>query len=124
MVKKIKFPLEVANGVQARTIEELKDNFDIDKVLEYFIEGKLQTWLEDRYYEEEAEKISTFSISQSDLKTQLADVFGVTYDAEEIVDVEAIEIRNQKLKKLKQFTEDEEILRSVDSVAFDQEELS
>ena len=55
---KIKFPLEMANGVQARTLNDLKENFDIEKVTGYFLDGKLQTWLEDRYYEDEAEAIS------------------------------------------------------------------
>ena len=31
MAKRIKFPLEMGNGVQVRTIEELRENFDIEK---------------------------------------------------------------------------------------------
>lgn len=31
----VKFPLEMKNGVQVRNISELKENFDIEKVVGY-----------------------------------------------------------------------------------------
>ena len=39
----IKFPLEMRNGVQVRNITELRENFDAEKVVGYFLEGKLKT---------------------------------------------------------------------------------
>jgi hypothetical protein len=124
MTKKIKFPLEMNKGVQVRTIGELKENFDVEKILEYFVDGKLQTWLEDRYYEEEAEKISALSISDKELKSHLASVFGIEYYSSEIIDVKVIESRNKKSKLLRQVCNEEEILRNIDSVVFNQEELN
>ena len=61
MAKKIKFTLEMKDGVQVRTLEDLQENFDIEKVVGYFSDGKLQTWLDERYYEDEAEAISKLS---------------------------------------------------------------
>lgn len=37
---KIKKPLEVANGVQARNLKELKENFDLEKIVGYYYDGK------------------------------------------------------------------------------------
>lgn len=52
----IKFPLKMKNDIEVRDLEGLKENFDIKKVVGYFLDGKLLKWLEARYYEEELEK--------------------------------------------------------------------
>ena len=57
MVKKIKFALEMKNGELVRDIESLREYFDIEKVVAAFLDGKLLIWLEDRYYDEEAEAV-------------------------------------------------------------------
>ena len=56
-MKKLKLPLEMANGKQVRSLQELRDNWDLEKVLGYYLNGRLAKWLNDRYYAEEAEKI-------------------------------------------------------------------
>ena len=53
MAKKIRFPLNM-NGTDVRTIEELREYFDLESVLGYFANGKLVTWLKDRYYDNES----------------------------------------------------------------------
>ena len=40
----IKFPLKMANGALVRTIEELRENFDIVSVLTYYKDGRLVKW--------------------------------------------------------------------------------
>ncbi len=122
MTKKVRFPLNMGNDVKAHSIEELKANYNAEKVTEYFISGKLLTWLEDRYYDEEAEKVRELSEqSYSDPAVKLAEIFGV--EIEESVDVEMLEIRRKKLEKLREITSEDEILDNVDHVAFSQEEL-
>jgi len=74
---KVKFPLEMANGTMVRNLDELKENFDIKKVIGYFLDGKLQTWLEDRYYDEEFEALSKLDENDSDLSIKLCSVFGI-----------------------------------------------
>ena len=49
MARKIRFPLKMKNGAEVRTLDELKENFDLESVLGYFADGKLSTWLADRY---------------------------------------------------------------------------
>ena len=119
----VKFPLEMKNGVQARNLADLQNNFDVEKIIGYFLDGRLKSWLEARYYEEEAEAIENIDKNASDLAKQLCEVFGVEYD-EISIDPEEIERRNTRITKLKQITSDEEIIKNVDSVAFNQEELA
>lgn len=121
---KVKFPLEMANGVQVRTIEELKENFDINKVVGYFLEGKLQTWLTDRYYDEEAEQIAELKSDDTDLTKKLSEIFEIEYADSEEVDVDKIASDNERIAKIKQFTDDEDIIKNYDKVAFTQEELA
>lgn len=124
MAKKIKFPLEMENGVMVRTLEQLKDDFSLEKVLNYYASGKLLTWLNDRYYEDEAIQIGKLNSSSADFKQKLCEIFDVEYIADDEIDMEVLEQRNIKISKLKQFTEDESIIKNVDSVAFNQEELA
>lgn len=120
---RVKLPLEMANGVMARTIEDLRGNFDIKKVVGHFFDGKLKNWLEVRYYEEELEKVNELSELDPELAKKLCEIFGVEDTGEEI-DVEVIQKENERLLKLKQYTDDEEIIANIDSVAFNQEELA
>lgn len=124
MAKKIKFPLEMRDGVQARTLEELQEYFDIEKAMSYLVDGKLCTWLEDRYYMSEAETIKGIDAYASDAKEKLCSALGVELEVDAEVDVEEIERRKERLAKLKQYTDDELIWEKVDQVAFNQEDLA
>ena len=123
-MKKIKFPLTMANGTQARSMEELKDNFDAASVVGYFMDGKLETWLNDRYYEEEAEQVAALSKDDPALARKLCAVFGIACAAEDGVDPEEIAYRQERLNRLKQYTDDESLWAQADKVAFDQEDLA
>lgn len=119
----VKFPLEMKDGVQVRNISELKENFDVEKVVGYFFDGKLKKWLDARWYEDESEAISKLDESNPLLAHHLCEIFGVEYE-EERINPEEIAVRNAQITKLKQYTDDEEIIKNVDAVAFDQEELA
>lgn len=126
MVKKIKLPLEMANGVTVRTIEELKENWDLEKIVFYYNNGRLLTWLNDRYYCEQAEQLKmlqTVTDSQ-EMQKQLCSIFEMPFSEEACVNVEALAVKNKKLEKLRKLTSDDEILKNVDKVAFNQEELT
>lgn len=123
MPPRVKFPLDMGNGVLVRNIDELKENFNAEKVTEYFLNGKLLIWLNDRYYDEEAEQVDTLS-SEADkslLSEKLCGIFGI--ETEDSIDVEALERRRERLEKLRSVTSDDAILSNVDYVAFSQEEL-
>lgn len=126
MAKRIKFALEMKDGMQVRNLDDLREHFDLDKTIGYFVDGKLLKWLEDRYYDEEAEAISTLSKDDSDFNSKICKILGVEYEDEDLpeIDPEEIERRNERIAKLKQYTADTKILDKVDLVAFDQEELA
>ena len=123
MPKKIKFALKMKDGAEVRNLQELRDNFDLNQVTAYFLDGKLETWLKDRYYDELALSIQELNINDPDLQKKLCWILGVMYTEDKTEPIEKIKRRSWKLEKLKTITDDEEILARVDSVAFSQEEL-
>lgn len=123
MAKKIRFPLKMKSN-DVRTIEELRENFDIESILGYYANGKLLIWLKDRYYDNEFNAVEALESSDNALAQKLCDIFGVEYTAvNNEPDMESIRIRNDKLTKLRQLTENQKIIDAVDLVAFNQDEL-
>jgi len=41
----VKFPLKMPDGTAVRTIEELREHFDLRTVLDYYSSGWLKEWL-------------------------------------------------------------------------------
>ena len=115
----------MANGVLVRTLDELKENWDLEKILNYYLNGKLLTWLNDRYYTELAEEVSALNCinDNTELQNKLCSIFGIEVE-DDLVDLEAIAERNRRLEVLRQYTADDAVLKNVDKVAFDQEELA
>ena len=124
MARKIRFPLIMKNGTEVRNLEELQENFDLESVLGYFTDGKLQTWLADRYYDEKAEAVSNLSSDMSDLNAKLCEILEVEYQADEDnTNMERIEKRKKKLQLLSTVTDNRIILDNVDYVAITQDDL-
>ena len=115
----------MADGVKVRTLDELKDNWSLEKVVENYLNGRLATWLNDRYYTELAEQVNALAEVQDNtaLQKELCRIFDVDFADEEDIDVDAVNERNHKLDILRQYTADDTVLKNVDIVAFDQEEL-
>lgn len=90
---KVKFPLEMANGKMVRNLQELRENFDINKIISHFMNGSLLRWLEERYYDEECEKLRQIKQVDSDTAGKLCEVFGVK---EEIVEKSFDDIFSKK----------------------------
>lgn len=98
--KKVKFPLKMADGTEVRTIDEFKEHFDVESVVGYFKDGRLLTWLQSRYYDEEADKVAALDKNDSEIPKKLCAIFGV--ESEEEVDPEEIARRQERLNLLKQ----------------------
>lgn len=117
----IKFPLQLRDGEEARSMEELREYFDLEKIIGYFQDGRLVKWLDCYLYADEADEVRKLSGEEPDLGKRLCDILGAKYT--EIGDTETIIWRKERLDRLKQFTADTEILNRVDMVAFDQDDL-
>ena len=126
MAKKIKFALTMADGCKARTIENLREHFDLEKVTGYFLDGKLQEWLTDRYYDTEAEALQGLDATAVDFPRSLCAALGVEYEdaTEAEVDIEAVARLNEKRAFLQQQTDDADILAHAAQVALTQEDLA
>lgn len=125
MARKIKFALEMAVGAKVRNnIEELREHFDIEKAVGYFLSGKLTEWLEDRYYEEEVEALDAINKDAPDLRERLCAALGVPYEGGSELDIEALERLNEKKAVLRQKTGDESIIANADKTALTQEDLA
>lgn len=123
MAKKIKFALKMQDGAEVRNIEDLREHFDIDVVVGYFLDGRLLTWLGNFYYDTEADLVEKLDKNDGQLKKKLCEIFNVEYEDDGEFDVELAAKRREKLEKLKQYTADEKILALVDNVAFDRNDM-
>lgn len=123
MAKKIRFPLEMEHGVKVRGIEELRENFSLERVLIYFSNGKLITWLRDRYANDIADEIEKLNTEDKELPKKISKIFDVPYDEQSEMDLEKAQERNRKLSILKEYTTEQRFLDVVDNVAFTQDDL-
>jgi len=75
MAKKIRFSLKMKDGVEVRTLEELQDNFSLEKLLFYISNGKMQTWLRDRYHNDIADSIEQLDSSDPEYNKNICGFF-------------------------------------------------
>lgn len=120
-----KFSLHFKDGIEIQTMKELRENFDIRRMIDYFEKGKLFDWLLDRLYENEVEELKKLDPDDKDFAEKLCKIFDVDFDevSEQLDDPETIAWRNERRAKLKKFTNDKTILKEIDNVAFNQEDL-
>ena len=123
MIRTAKAPLIMKNGAKATDMKSLLCNFNINSVLGYFLSGKLEKWLVERYYEDEANVVANLRKDAPYLLEDLCAVFGVEYEVDSL-DFEAVTRRCERLAYLEEFTDDEDALQNIDCVAFNQEELA
>lgn len=120
-----KFSLHFKDGVEIQTMKDLRENFDIKRIMDYFNNEKLFDWLLDRLYENEVAELKKLNSDDKDFAEKLCAVFGVDFDdvSEQLDDPETIAWRNERRARLKKITSDKNILREIDNVAFSQEDL-
>ena len=122
MTKKIKFPLEFSDGVKVRTLEELQQYADIESILRYYHNGKLQTWLDARDYNDIVSQILSIDTHDNSYVNTLCNILGIKYENLDI-EVHEIQKNEEKLKRLRRLTSDENILVNVENIVFNQQEL-
>lgn len=84
MAKTIKFNL-ICNDYPVRNIDNLRNNFSIEDILEYYHNGLLKRWLEVRGYDEYLAKVSEIhSINNQEIITELIKIFEIENDNNKI----------------------------------------
>lgn len=123
MAKKIRFPLEMENGVEVRSMEELREKFSLAKILEYRANGKLIIWLRDRYANDIADAIEQISPLEENLAKKVSEIFDIQYDEKTEDDLERAKEKAKRVKRLKQYTNEKKYIAEIDKLAFSQDEL-
>lgn len=120
-MKKLRFPLKMKNGTEVRTLEELREHFSLSEVRQYFENGKLVTWLRDRYLEDLAEEVE--ALDGEETNRRLCEIFGVPYEEVSEERLEETTEHGRKLELLRAKCSASEYEEVVDRIAFDQEDL-
>ena len=122
----IKFPLKMADGAMVRTLEELREHFDMASVLAYYEDGRLKRWLENGYYDNEAAQVDAIDALSENSNKELCRILRldcIQSAAMQQADLGDAKKKNKRIESLKKITADDRILSAVDRVAFTQEEL-
>lgn len=114
------FKLKLKDGAEVSTLEELRDNFDLELVVEYFKKGELLEWLEDRFYDDEADAISEIEANDKNLTAKICAALNVECDD----NLEFIQRVREKKSILREKTDDETIIDNAVSTALNQEDLA
>ena len=121
-MKKIRFPLEMAEGKMVKELDELQEYFDLEKALEYFQNGKLQKWLENTYNDDILEELEELTGEEEDFIERFTEALGV--EQREIqIDVKEILEKAHLKEKLKRLFPEEKVEEMVNSSADSQEML-
>jgi hypothetical protein len=80
MVKKIRFDLKLL-GKNVGTLEELRENFELESILRYYHDGRLEKWLKSRNYSEEAQKVAVIADADN-IEESLSEIFSVAFTEE------------------------------------------
>ena len=85
MVKKIRFDLKLS-GRNVGTLEELRENFELERIIQYYNDGKLEKWLKSRNCNKEAQKVAAIDTTYAtdNIKSLLCEIFGVAFIQEEL----------------------------------------
>lgn len=123
MAKKVRFPLEMEDGTEVRSLAELRENFSLSKVLGYAKDGKLVTWLRDRYENDIADLISNIELSEEDAAKKICDILSIEFEGNSEEEIEKAKEKERKLSLLKKYPECSEYAKKIDLIAFDQDDL-
>lgn len=139
MNRKIRFPLKMGDGFNARILDDLRLHYDHQEVVDYFLDKKLYEWLYDRYYFNLANEVDALfkSYSTADnnrirvlnaqeseqLQQKLCAILKVKWQPEQKVDINERNRFNDREDRLQQLLEDQEAREHVELVACNQFEL-
>ncbi|CUN75908.1 hypothetical protein [Mitsuokella jalaludinii] len=123
MARKIKAPLKMGDGTSVRTIEELREHFDMESIIAYFLDGRLERWLDDHYEKAAAAAIHALQETEDNLPAKLCAILSIELSSNEDIDIAAIVKTIAKKKRLRTMTQDETIFAHARQTAFTQDDL-
>ena len=124
MARILNFSLTMKDGHKVeRDIAELREHFDLETVLGLYKEGKLQRWLKQNKYAEEAAQLDDLDEDAPDFTRAFCRILGVEAADHDAVDVEEISERTWRRNRLRDYTTDPYLLDLAENTAFSQSDL-
>lgn len=115
--------LHMADGTEVENdLEELQEHFDLNAVVAAYHDGSLLKWLEDRYYDEEAEQVAALDGNDANLPAKLCKILGAEFASPEF-DAELQARMAEKKNMLSMMTDDDEVISHYRETAFTQADL-
>lgn len=112
--------LKLKDDVEVRTLEELRKNFDLEKIVDAFKSGELFDWLDYRFYDDEADAISKINVGDDFAAEKICAALNVECN----IDLEFTRRIREKKSALAKLTADEKILDNAAATALNQEDLA
>lgn len=114
----------VLNGQTIHSLKELRENFDAEELMDYHRNGDLLLWLNQHYYETEANAIEEIDSDQPGYIHKLCAIFDVEYLSSKHMTSEEQALWEEKKQIVSKYTSDPSILSELWLVAMNQEELA
>lgn len=115
--------LHMTDGTEVENdLEELQEHFDLNTVVAAYHDGSLLKWLEDRYYDEEAEQVAALDGNDANLPAKLCKILGAEFASPEF-DAELQARMAEKKNMLSMMTDDDEMISHYRETAFTQADL-
>ena len=141
--KTIKFALKLKNDKAVRNMEELREHFDINEIMESFLDGKLSEWLSDRRKGTLSKSVENLKIELDavkkddekwrekarDVAEELCSIFKIKMDGGieksiDDLDISAVDNLRKKEDYLNKCNAENEIIKNRAIVAHNQDELN
>lgn len=119
------FELELRGGVRARTLRGLLSRFDLGSVLDAYWSGELERWLESCGSWQEARRVRALDPQSPSLRADLCRALGLdaVSSAQLVLGLNDPAECAARAERLRAATDDEDVLGSLDCVAFSQRDL-
>ena len=113
------------NNKEIQSLKELRDNFDLEQVVFQFLDGTLERWLSDYFYEELADQVETLEHTpELHIKMKLCHIIGIDYVASGFLTEAQQAVYERKRHLIHQYTNDPEVLNKALATATTQAELA
>lgn len=125
MEEKVILTLE---GTTIHSLNELREHFNRNEILSFYSDGRLLTWLCQHYYETQADRLRALDPADKNCFRKLCGIFDVNYPDHIQMSAEdrnILKAKEETLQKvLKDTGADQALLKKLDIIAINQEELA
>ena len=113
------------NDREIHSLEELRQNFELKQVVTVFLNGTLEKWLADCFYERQSILVRELDhVIDSDIERELCGILGIDYIAAGFISEEQRIVYERKCRLIQQYSDDPNLLTHALDTATNQVELA